>query len=69
MEKEIIDDMEWIPTPDPGLEIARIVRVKEAAYKKERNINKYIVGNVVREIIDMVIPLYNCTCHQTSFTS
>ena len=57
MEKEIIDDMEWIPTPDPGLEIARIVRVKEAAYKKERNINKYIVGNVVKEIIDMVIPL------------
>ena len=49
--------MEWIPTPDSGLEIDRIVRVKEAAYKKERNINKYIVGNVVKEIIDMVIPL------------
>ena len=57
MEKEIIDDMELIQTPDPGLEIGRIVRVKEAAYKKERNINKYIVGNVVKEIMDMVIPL------------
>ena len=57
MEKEIIDDMEWIPTPDPELDIARNIRVKEAAYKKERNINKYIVGNVVKEIMDMVIPL------------
>ena len=57
MEKEIIEDMEWITTPDPELEIARNIRKKEAAYKKEKEINKYIVGNVVKDIIDMVIPL------------
>ena len=57
MEKEIIEDMEWITAPDSVLEIARNIRKKEAAYKKEKGINKYIVGNVVKDIIDMVIPL------------
>ena len=59
MEKEMIEDMEWITTPDPELEIeiARNIRKKEEAYKKEKEINKYIVGNVVKEIIDMVSPL------------
>ena len=57
MEKEIIEDMEWITAPDPELKIATNIRKKEAAYKKEKEINKYIVGNVVKDIIDMVIPL------------
>ena len=36
MEKEIIEDMEWITTPDPELELARNIRKKEAAYKRRR---------------------------------
>ena len=39
------------------MEIARNIRRKEVAFKKGKEINKYIVGNVVKEIIDMVIPL------------
>ena len=57
MEKEIIEDMEWTATPDPGLEIAKKNRLREAAFRKQKDINKYVVGNIVKDIVDTIIPL------------
>ena len=49
--------MEWDTTPDPDIELARKHRKKEAEFKKERAINKYIVGNVVIEMAEKIIPI------------
>ena len=49
--------MEWDTTPDPEIELARKHRKKEAEFKKERAINKYIVGNIVAEMVDKIVPM------------
>ena len=35
MEKETIEDMEWVKTPDPEIELARKIRKKEAEFKRK----------------------------------
>ena len=49
--------MEWTATPDPGVELAKNSRLREAAFRKQKEINKYVVGNVVKDIIETIIPL------------
>ena len=49
--------MEWTATPDPGVELAKNNRLREAAFRKQKEIKKYVVGNVVKDIIDTIIPL------------
>ena len=56
MEKEIIKDMDWQDTPDPEVELARKCRTKEADLKKERT-DRYIVKNVVLEIMESIISI------------
>ena len=43
--------------PRPGYRVAGKLRKKEAEFKKERAINKYIVGNVVIEMAEKIIPI------------
>ena len=50
MERETIEDMDWVETPDPEIELARNFRSKEADLKKERALNRYTVKNVVLEM-------------------
>ena len=57
MEREIIEDMEWTATPDPGVELAKNNRLREAAFRKQKEINKYVIGNVVKDIVETIIPL------------
>ena len=42
MEKEIIEDMEWITTPDPELKIARNVRKKKQPIKRRRKLTNIL---------------------------
>ena len=57
MERETIEDMDWVETPDPEIELARNFRSKEADLKKGRALNRYSVKNVVLEIVVSVVPL------------
>ena len=51
---EGIEDMKWDTTPNPWIEL---LRKKEAEFNKESAINKYIVGCIVTEMVEKIVPM------------